>query len=200
MIRLRYIGAVCTLVYLTFLYHLILPVQFGNANAAVEYTVQDVPTITPKSIKKSVKKVKKNKVPEHKAFNAKLVDYVLDNSDECSEEQAEIIVDEVQNHKDPLLLLSIIKVESRFDRKAVSSERAIGLGQIMPLHVKALKKKNIVSSKEDLKRIRPNIKAMNHVLGTYNGNLARYGNSRSYAVKVNREYAKLKSIVSNSRS
>ena len=131
-----------------------------------------------------------------------LIQYVLENSDECNYAQAKQIVSEVSKYKDPLLLLSMIKVESNFDRKAVSRKKAAGLGQIMSLHVKDLKKNGIISRHEDLFKINPNIKATSHILETYREGsksipkaLARYGNSKKYAKKVYKEYSKLVRII-----
>lgn len=52
---------------------------------------------------------------------------------------ARSIADESEKHSlDPLLVLAIIEVESRFDQKAVSSQGALGLMQVQPIVVAAL--------------------------------------------------------------
>jgi soluble lytic murein transglycosylase-like protein len=55
-------------------------------------------------------------------------------SDEALVRLTRGIANESEKHSlDPLLVLAIIEVESRFDQKAVSSQGALGLMQLQPL-------------------------------------------------------------------
>lgn len=92
-----------------------------------------------------------------------MIDWVTNNS-ECSTITAKEIVEAVLETSNPLLLLSIMKKESEFKPKAISSSSCIGLGQISPIHIKELKEENIINSRKDLTRIKNNIKSMDFIL------------------------------------
>jgi len=65
------------------------------------------------------------------------------------------------------LIHKIIRVESNWNHKAVSKKGAIGLGQIMPLWVKELKKEKIIKSKKDLFNPHKNVASMRYILKKY---------------------------------
>jgi len=93
-----------------------------------------------------------------------LVDWVFANSHlgnvpKCSRKMAKEIVDAVFKTDTPLLLLAIFKKESRFEPTAVSHMGAMGLGQVMPMHEKWLKREGIITELRDLFDIETNIKA-----------------------------------------
>jgi soluble lytic murein transglycosylase-like protein len=105
------------------------------------------------------------------------------------------------------LFLALVLVESGARNEAVSSSGAIGLTQVMPLHVRTLYSAGVISepSTEELKRREANIRAGVHILMTYakgvdtlHRALARYNagasnerHGHSYASKVIRIYQQL---------
>lgn len=108
------------------------------------------------------------------------------------------IVDNAYRYSDyPLLLLSIISVESNFDKNAKSSKGALGLMQVMPLWISEFKNTLNIKTKKDLKKIRNNIRAGDYIISYYTqkeGNLSdglnEYVNgSSAYVKKVLTRYA-----------
>ena len=58
----------------------------------------------------------------------------------------------IKNTKHPLLTVSIISIESSFNKKAVNKKSgATGLGQIHPIHKNELKEAGIINKFSDLK-------------------------------------------------
>lgn len=67
-------------------------------------------------------------------------------SDEALARLTRSIADESEKHSlDPLLVMAIIEVESRFDQKAVSPQGALGLMQVQPIVVAALVEEGKIS-------------------------------------------------------
>lgn len=103
-----------------------------------------------------------------------LVDYVLKNSDGLDRDTArEIVIITLKNTKYPLLQLAIFTHESRYDRHALSSVNARGLGQIHPVNFDMLKKEGIIAHEKELFEYEPNIKASDYILRRhikYDGN------------------------------
>lgn len=91
-----------------------------------------------------------------------LVEWVYEHS-RISRIMAEKIVDNVKESSSPLFLLALMKTESNFNPTAISSKGAMGLGQIMPVHKKALKEAGIIEEVRDLFNISTAIKAAEFV-------------------------------------
>lgn len=67
-------------------------------------------------------------------------------SDEALTRLTRSIADESEKHSlDPMLVMAIIEVESRFDQKAVSPQGALGLMQVQPIVVAALVEEGKIS-------------------------------------------------------
>ena len=67
-------------------------------------------------------------------------------SDEALARLTRSIADESEKHSlDPMLVMAIIEVESRFDQKAVSPQGALGLMQVQPIVVAALVEEGKIS-------------------------------------------------------
>lgn len=168
--------------------------------------VKSKPKVKPVVVAKpKVKKVKaKPTVTSYsnsKSYNKdKLVEWVMSENPGVKRVDAEAIVREVLRYERPLLKLSIIHTESRFKKRAVSSKRAVGLGQITSVHHPKLKKLGIIDSGSDLYRIKPNVAATSYVFEKYYGEsgcvdsaLRRYsGNARGYARKVRSTLSEIK--------
>ena len=112
-----------------------------------------------------------------------------------------VIVNAKINNLDPLLIHAVIKPESEYFPKALSSKGCMGLMQVDPIvHKKLLVKLKL--KKSDLFEIEPNIKVGTIVLKSYikeNHNsvllgLKHYNGASDlrYANKVMRNYRKLK--------
>ncbi|HUV84651.1 MAG TPA: lytic transglycosylase [Methanosarcinales archaeon] len=91
-----------------------------------------------------------------------LVEWVYTHS-RISRKMAEEIVDNVKESSCPIFLLALMKTESNFNPTAVSSKGAMGLGQIMPLHKKALTEAGILNEMRDIFDISTSIKATEFV-------------------------------------
>jgi soluble lytic murein transglycosylase-like protein len=116
------------------------------------------------SLTSDIKQEQSKQVPKaEKTVRNDLVQWVVNNS-ECSTKTAKEIVEAVLETQHPLLLLSIIKKESEFKPKAVSSSNCIGLGQISPIHIKELKEEGIINSRKDLTTIKGNVRSANYIL------------------------------------
>jgi soluble lytic murein transglycosylase-like protein len=67
-------------------------------------------------------------------------------SDDTLAQLTRSIADESEKHSlEPMLLMAIIEVESRFDQKAVSPQGALGLMQVQPIVVAALVEEGKIS-------------------------------------------------------
>jgi len=113
------------------------------------------------------------------------------------------IVDVALDSNKPLLILSIIAVESHFSKEAVSKAGARGLMQVMwKTWSKELKPIGITTAL-DLHEIKLGIKAGEYIIDKYynkTGNLKKalrkyVGGTNSYAVKVLTNYAELNLLV-----
>jgi len=90
--------------------------------------------------------------------------WIMRHSSQISEAAAKQIAEEVFKVPNPILMISLIEVESLFIQSAVSKAGAVGLGQIMfEVHKKALAEIGI-SKKRDLFNIDCNIKASSFIL------------------------------------
>jgi soluble lytic murein transglycosylase-like protein len=126
------------------------------------------------------------------AAKKRILDWMAENSAVPDQVLAKIYnAAAVTGNRD--LILAICLVESNFNPHAESDKGAIGLMGIMPgVWMNELKKKGIISEKEDLFRISGNIAAGAHVLETYlletndlRKALVRYvGGASSYATRV----------------
>lgn len=92
-----------------------------------------------------------------------LAEWVYTVSARISQTMSEQIVKEAFKTPHPLFYLAIIKVESHFNPLSISSKGAIGLGQIMPVHVQELIAHDIIKTQRDLFDVDKNIQAMNFV-------------------------------------
>jgi len=70
-----------------------------------------------------------------------------------------------KNSLDPLLVMAIIEVESRFDHKAVSPQGALGLMQVQPAAVAALAEEGKISPAEKYRKINLKDPAVNIKIG-----------------------------------
>jgi len=132
----------------------------------------------------------------------KLIEYVYNHSLRIDLNTAKEIVDEVLKTDHPILMLSLMKVESSFNPSAVSKANAKGLGQIM--YVKGLRECGINNPRQ-LFNISSNIQAMEYVFnrklkrahGNYLRAIQYYFGKRSqkYLNKVIEAYMELRGIV-----
>jgi phage tail protein X len=129
-----------------------------------------------------------------------LTEWVYKHS-QISQTMAEEIVNNISKSSCPLFLLSLIKTESNFNPTAVSSKGAMGLGQIMPLHKKALIEAGILKEMRDVFDISTAVKATEFIWrlkiaqanGDINRALALYlgGNDRRYVNQILKDYFQL---------
>jgi soluble lytic murein transglycosylase-like protein len=99
---------------------------------------------------------------------------------------------------DPLLVHSVIQVESAYNKYAVSSAGAMGMMQLMPGTARTLGVKNPFDPKENieagvryLKQLQETFKDPRHALAAYNagpGAVAKYGTIPPYAETENYVY------------
>jgi len=111
------------------------------------------------------------------------------------------ILDNVAKSSHPLFLLALIKAESNFNPTAISNKGAMGLGQIMPMHEKALIKANILKEMRDVFNISIAVKAtefvwkmkMSSANCDINKALAMYlgGNNHKYVNQILKDYFQL---------
>lgn len=98
---------------------------------------------------------------------AALTKWVYDHSKQISLATCKEIVQESLKTDKPLLMLSLIEVESNFVLTAVSSKGAMGLTQVMPgIHEKELIAKSIIKERRDLFDVIPSVRAGNLVLSS----------------------------------
>lgn len=134
--------------------------------------------------------------------------YFYSYSEDYSKRIADAIVD---NTEYPMIILSIVYVESKFNSTAKSSSKAIGLGQISLIHVNELMKAGIIhnSNGKELYDIVTNIRAANFVflqkLKIANGNimdaLSLYSaNANGYADKIAKTHLQIMFYLFSSRT
>lgn len=95
-----------------------------------------------------------------------LKNWVMARSNRISETTAKGIVAECRKTPHQLFLIALIGVESSFVPSALSNKEAMGLGQIMKVHVPILIGENIIKDRRDLFDIAPNIQATSFVFRT----------------------------------
>ena len=96
-----------------------------------------------------------------------LTKWVYEHSKQTSLATCKEIVQESLKTDKPLLMLSLIEVESNFVITAVSIKGAMGLSQVMPgIHEKELIAKSIIKERRDLFDIIPSVRAGNLVLSS----------------------------------
>ena len=105
-----------------------------------------------------------------------------------------VIFQETEKYKNKKLLRAVIKVESSYNKYAVSKKGAVGLMQIRPeIWHNELTKVGIISNYKDYFEIEKNIKAGNYILTKYHKNdlkitLKKYsGGAKNYYNKVIKE-------------
>ena len=155
-------------------------------------------------------KLKTEKEVEHKSkFSEsdidKIVDWAYKNSKSyIPKRDVRQIIEETTKYDLCLIILAVMKEESRFDRYARSSKNALGLCQIMGnVWFETLKKKGIVKEKIDFFDYTNNIAAANYILNEYYAKdkcwkkaLNRYVNGSShYVMNVLSNYAELKFVL-----
>jgi len=127
--------------------------------------------------------------------DGKLYDY----SEEYAKRLANAIVD---NSKYPVLVTSIIYVESRFNPTAKSYSNAVGLGQISLIHIDELMKAGILhdSNGKELYDVCVNVKATNFILDQklrlskgdiFNALKLYSSDANDYSEKISKSYLEL---------
>lgn len=129
----------------------------------------------------------------YKSFHSSLHSHIRNVSSlSVSDTEIQRIITATKKTKHPEMIFAIIQQESTFNPRAKSYTGAKGLGQITSVHYKDLMKKGIIKSKNDIWIIENNIRAIEHVYGSYlkqsNGNVSRalsryYGAASSKYVK-----------------
>lgn len=108
----------------------------------------------------------------------------------------EIIEHAAERHKvDPLLVHSVIQVESAYNKYAVSPKGAMGMMQLMPATARSLGVRNPFDPRENieagvryLKQLQDTFGDLRHALAAYNagpGAVSRYGTIPPYAETQN---------------
>jgi hypothetical protein len=101
---------------------------------------------------------------KQKDSTSTVANWIIQHSTKISDNTARNIAVEVFKYPHPILLISLIEVESEFVPSAVSSKGAAGLGQIMyDIHKKDLEGLGILK-RRDLFDIDKNVKATSFVL------------------------------------
>jgi len=115
-------------------------------------------------------------------------------------------VDAISKSKYPYLCAAMFKVESRFNPRAISKKGAMGSAQIMPFHVKELKKADIITHKDDLFKIQKSVHAFDYLITKKlhskkgNGNIKKAiclysGNTPGYFKKISAELKTIHSVI-----
>jgi len=116
--------------------------------------VKGAPVIKESSTEKSKEEIEKI-----------LVQWVYNNSKNISMAGCQEISSEAMKVNKPLLILSIMDVESNFNPGAISNKGAIGLTQVMfDIHKESLIKSGIIKEKRDLFNIGPSIRAGSFIM------------------------------------
>jgi len=87
--------------------------------------------------------------------------YIITNSSRISNKMAKEVAIGAINTNIPVVMLAIMKIESSYNPTSVSPTGAIGLTQIMEIHIPVLIREGIISEKRDLFDIDMNIRAGN---------------------------------------
>ena len=171
--------------------HLVITDQHVQAERSLENKVKEL-KLTVKRLVSTSNKVKQAR--------PQLVEWVYKHS-RISRIMAEEIVDNVDGLSCPLFLLALMKTESNFNPTAISSKGAMGLGQIMPVHKKALKEAGIIEEMRDIFNIPTAIEATEFIWelkmaaakGDINKALALYlgVKSEKYVNKILKDYFQL---------
>jgi len=112
-----------------------------------------------------LREAKQTSIDRKVRYKKALIDWVYNSSDQIDYVTATEIVNATLSTNHPILILSVIKVESSFNPMAVSKKGAVGLGQIMyGSWGKNLEAGGIIKSKRDLFGVRDNICATEYVL------------------------------------
>ena len=138
------------------------------------------------------------------------VDWVMRHSSQISRSTAQKIVEEIYKVPNPVLMLSLIEVESLFNPTAVSRMGAIGLGQVMfEVHKKVLLGIGI-ADRRDLFDIALNIKAssllLQDMIKRSKGNLTKAlhlylgGRDGKYVARIFKNYTELSIEIENALS
>lgn len=168
----------------------------SQLKVAEQMTTIDKQTQKTTELESTIKRVvsTSNKIEQAKP---QLVKWVYKHS-RISKKMAEEIVDNVKESSCPLFLLALMRTESNFNPTAVSSKGAMGLGQIMPMHKKALKEAGILEEMRDVFNIPTAVKATEFIWelkmsvagGDINKALALYlgTHNTSYVNRILKDY------------
>jgi len=114
-------------------------------------------------LKSDIRKQQQEKINISNAIREKNISiakiYILMHSNRISNKMVEEIAVEAMNTNIPIVILAIIKIESSYNPTSVSNMGAIGLMQVMEVHIPLLIKEGIIKEKRDLFDIGMNIKA-----------------------------------------
>lgn len=109
---------------------------------------------------------RRSRIVAESGYRKAVSDWVYDNSERIGRATAGEIVAAAFSNPHPVLILSVIGAESRFDPTAVSKKGAVGLGQIMyGVWGKDLERGGIIRAKRDLFGVDENVAATGYVLG-----------------------------------
>lgn len=129
-------------------------------------------------------------------YRPKLSSYI-DNDDDANLLLKTIHYEATRAGVDPLLIMSIIKIESGFNKYAISSVGAMGYMQVMPFW-----QKSIGDKQQNLFFLRTNLRygctILRHYLELENGNLflalGRYNGSRGQSKYPNAVFSAMKQL------
>jgi soluble lytic murein transglycosylase-like protein len=111
--------------------------------------------------------------------HGKITEWIYAHSERISHDTAKVIAKESINTGKPLLIIALLEAESSFIPSSVSSKGAIGISQIMDVHVKDLIKAGIIKERRDLFNVPQSIAACNFIL---DGMLKKSGGNVSKAL------------------